>query len=538
MNMLNLAPLETRVFSKILRQQAEQNGDTVFLKSDQKQITFAEADTISNALAGGLAKLGVGKYDRVALFMGNQPEMVLLTLAINKLGAVWVPICTDYRGAWLIDTLERSRCKLLITDTEFMDRIVAVREKLDEHDLVVIKTPGDELPPDAHDYADLASGESFVSDYSDQRPGDTCAVLWTSGTTGRSKGVMQNYNGWIRAIIKGGSAPYESRKGDVIYCALPLYHSGAWVTTIYRALIEGITVAIETKFSVTHFWQRVKHFGATQTFVIGAMGVFLWNAPERTDDADTPLRVAGVVPMPPDLWSKFEERFGIKLVRSGLGQSEILLVMTQSEDRADVPTYALGFTPDDIEVQLCDEDGNEVPLGEPGEICVKPLEPSVLFNGYFDDPDATARAHRDGAFLTGDMARQDPKTGAYFFVDRKKDVVRFAGRNLSTLEVESVVRRHPDVKDVAAFGVQSREVESEHELKLNIVLNEGSSLTAEQLCGFINEHAPYYFVPRYLEFVKQLPYTPTNKVQKYELRKAGVTSATWDLKQSDYKVVR
>ena len=110
MNMLNLAPLETRVFSKILRQQAEQNGDTVFLKSDQKQITFAEADSISNALAGGLAKLGVGKYDRVALFMGNQPEMVLLTLAINKLGAVWVPICTDYRGAWLIDTLERSRC--------------------------------------------------------------------------------------------------------------------------------------------------------------------------------------------------------------------------------------------------------------------------------------------------------------------------------------------------------------------------------------------------------------------------------------------
>jgi crotonobetaine/carnitine-CoA ligase len=324
----------------------------------------------------------------------------------------------------------------------------------------------------------------------------------------------------------------------VIYCALPLFHSGAWVTTVYRALIEGITCVIEEKFSVTRFWERVKEFGATQTFVIGAMGVFLWNAPESPDEAETPLRVAGIVPMPPELWSPFEQRFGLKLVRSGLGQSEIQLVMTQTTARADVPTYALGFPPEDIEVRLCDEAGSEVPVGQPGEICIKPLEPHVLFNGYFDDAGATAAAYRGEWFLTGDMARQDPDTGAYFFVDRKKDVVRFAGRNLSTLEVESVVRRHPAVRDVAAFGIQSKEVESEHELKLNVVLKPGVQLTAEELCGFINENAPYYFVPRYLEFVDALPYTPTNKVQKFELRNAGVTAATWDLKQSDYQVVR
>jgi len=538
MNLLDLADPKTRIFSKILREQAEKNGDTEFLVNDQMRITFAEADAITDGLAGGLARLGVGKGDRVALFMGSRPEMVLLTLAINKLSAIWIPISTDYKGEWLIDTLKRSRYKLLITDSEFQDRIVAVREQLDESDLVVLAEPGAELIGGAHSYAQLLEGEPFVSDYAEQHHGDTCAVLWTSGTTGRSKGVMQSYNGWIRPIIKGGSAPYESRAGDVIYCALPLFHSGAWVTTVYRALIEGITCVIEAKFSVTRFWERVKQFGATQTFVIGAMGVFLWNAPESPDDAETPLRVAGIVPMPPELWSPFEQRFGLKLVRSGLGQSEIQLVMTQTMARADVPTYALGFPPEDIEVRLCDDAGAEVPVGEPGEICVKALEPHVLFNGYFDDPGATAAAYRGEWFLTGDMARQDPETGAYFFVDRKKDVVRFAGRNLSTLEVESVVRRHPAVRDVAAFGIQSKEVESEHELKLNVVLKPGVQLTAEELCGFINENAPYYFVPRYLEFVDALPYTPTNKVQKFELRNAGVTASTWDLKKSDYQVVR
>ena len=538
MNLLDLSDPESRIFPKILREQAEKNGDTEFLISDEIRITYAEADAMTNALAGGLAKLGVEKGDRVVLFMGSRPEMVLLTLAINKLGAIWIPICTDYKGKWLIDTLKRSRTKLLITDTEFQDRITAVRDQLGESDLVVLEAPGAKLPAGAHSYAELLQSEPLVSDYADQHPGDTCAVLWTSGTTGKSKGVMQSYYGWIRPILKGGSAPYESRAGDVIYCALPLFHSGAWVTTVYRALIEGITCAIEPRFSVTHFWERVKEFGATQTFVIGAMGIFLWNAPEGPNDAETPLRVAGIVPMAPDLWSRFEERFGLKLVRSGLGQSEILVVMTQVENRTDVPTYALGFPPDDIEIRLCDEAGNDVPLGEPGEICVKPLEPHVLFNGYFDDPEATARAYRDGSFLTGDMARQDPETGAYFFVDRKKDVVRFAGRNVSTMEVESVVRRHPAVRDVAAFGIQSEEVESEHELKLNVVREPGAELTPEELCGFINQNAPYYFVPRYVEFVDALPYTPTNKVQKFELRRAGVTGSTWDLQCSDFEVQR
>jgi crotonobetaine/carnitine-CoA ligase len=538
MNKLDLSLTENRIFSRILRAQAQQNGDTVFLLNDSMRVTFAEADDVTNRLAGGLQNLGVGRGDRVGIYMGNRPEFVLLTLAINKLGAIWVPINTDYKGEWLLDSLERSRCQVFITDTECQSTVLPLRDKLDISHWVTLMDAGAELPDGVHDYAALAASQPLQSDYADQDYGDTCAILWTSGTTGKSKGVMQNYNGWVRAIDQGASPVFDSRPGDVIYCALPLFHTGAWITSVHRALLEGIPCVIEAKFSVHQFWERIALFKATQTFLIGAMGVFLWNAPERDDDAATTLRKAMIVPFSPDIWAAFEKRFGLEILTGGLGMSECQLIANQLGAQGDLPPYSLGYPPQDIELILCDDEGIEVAPGEPGEMCVKPLAPHVLFNGYFDDAEATANAYRGEWFLTGDMARMDLTSGALFFVDRKKDAVRFAGRNISTMEVESVFRRHPAVSDVAAFGIPSVEIESEDELKVDIVFKQGESVTAEELCGFVNDNAPYYFVPRYMDFVETLPYTPTNKVQKFLLRERGVTASSWDLKTSDYSVRR
>jgi crotonobetaine/carnitine-CoA ligase len=538
MNRLDMTDTADRILPGILRTQAEQAGDTDFLVTDTQRITFAEAESITNSLAAGLRELGVRRGDRIALYMGNRPELVLLTLAANKLGAVWTPISTDYKGQWLLETIQRSRVKLLATDERHLERISEVRDQLDLADLLLVTESRGDLPERTHSYAALVDHAPLEVDYSEFDFGDTCAILWTSGTTGRSKGVLQSHNCWIRAIAFGASPQYESREGDVIYCALPLYHTAAWITCVYRALLEGLPCVIEEKFSVTNFLERIRHFGATQTFALGAMGMFLLNTPEKPDDADTPLRVALMVPMPPDQWTVFEGRFGVRLIRSGLGQSECQMIMNQLGGPEEVPVYALGFPYRDTEIRLFDDDGREVAVGEPGEICIKPLEPHVLFKGYFDDPEATAAAFRGEWYLTGDIARQDPKTGAYFYVDRKKDAIRFAGRNISTLEVESVVRRHPAVKDVAAFGIPSEEIESEHELKLDVVLRDDQPISHEALCQFINDNAPHYFVPRYMEFVDSLPYTPTNKVQKYLLRERGVGDRTWDLERSDYRVQR
>lgn len=541
-NKLDVSDYHHRTFAKILQLQSEQAGDKAFLITDTTRISFAEAEDLTNKLAAGLRAIGIGQHDRVSLFLGNHPEMVLLTLAINKLGAIWIPICTDYKGEWLAKTLQNSRSSLLITDSYHQAQVNTIIDQLDVN-ILLVNPDSPETPVNnttisrAHQYAGLLNFPPIKPNYESMHYGDTCAILWTSGTTGNSKGVQQSYNAWIRAIIDGSS--YDTQPGDSIYCVLPLYNSGAWITCIYRALLEGIPVIIEPKFSVSQFWQRIRHFGATQTFALGAMGMFLLNADKQDNDADNPLRTAQIVPMPADVWHQFEQRFGLKLIRSGMGQSECLLITTQTDNRDDVPLHAIGFPNHDTEIKLFDDNHNEVAPGEPGEIAIKPSKPHLIFNGYFDNPKATAEAFHDDWYLTGDIGRQDPATGAFFYVDRKKDALRYGGRNISTLEVESVVNKHPAVQTSAAFGITSAEIESEQELKLNIILKpEAGEIRPESICAFINQNAPYYFVPRYMQFVEQLPYTPTNKIQKFKLREAGITKDTWDLKQSSFTVTR
>lgn len=537
MNKLDLSDNKNRILPKLLTLQAEQAGTTEFLITDERRLTFAEAEQLANAMAAGLRELGVQKDDRVAFYLDNGWEPVLIALAVNKLGAVWVPLNTDYKGAWLSETIERSRCKVLITETALQDRIIEVQSVLKDVKTVVKGAAEEIRLPGAISFDSLCDHTPIVPDYSGMNYGDTCAILWTSGTTGKSKGVLQSHNSWIRPIAEAASIYFNSQPGDVIYNVLPLYNSGAWITAIFRALYEGIPVVIEKRFSVTTFWDRVRHFGATQTFTLGAMHIFLWNAPAQESDRDHPLRVAQMVPMPEQLREPFAKRFGVELLPMGLGQSEVMVVFTPAHHMGKIPFASLGHPLPDMEIALLDDNNQPVAEGEVGEICLKPLKPFIIFNGYFDDPAATADAFHDGWYHTGDMGKY--AAGAYWFVDRKKDALRYAGRNISSMEVEMIVRKHPAVKDVAAFGIPSKEVPGESELALQVVLKPDAQTTSyEELAAFINNNAPYYFVPQYMEFVDTLPYTPTNKVQKFKLREQGVGPNTWVLKKSGYQVQR
>lgn len=531
---LTLDAHDDRLFGKILAHQASDIPEVPFLVTDSESYSFAQTEAETNRLAGGLSAMGIERGDRVLLYLSNRPEMVLLALAVNKISAIWVPINTDYRGTWLADAIAGSRPALVITEAGLADRIAAIQDSVDARVVVMDDPAGTAWIP----YQRLQSHPPVNPDYRDQHYGDTCAILWTSGTTGKSKGVMQSYNNWIRAIVDGASLAYDSSPDDICYCALPLYNSAAWLTCIYRCLIEGIPCVIDAKFSVSQFWDRINQFRATQTFALGAMGAFLMAQPEQPGDAVNTLRKAYIVPMAPQHWKAFEARFNVALISSGLGMSECLMIMNHHDCPPDTPSYALGLPPADLDIALCDDLGQTVEAGTPGEICIRQREPYALFNGYFDNPEATAAAFRGDWFLTGDLARFDPATGVYFFADRKKDAVRFAGRNISSLEVESVVRRHPQVADVAAFGIPSAELADEDELKLSVVLKPGCELAPEALCDFINDHAPHFFVPRFLDFVDSLPYTPTQKVQKYQLREKGNSATTWDRRVAGYTVRR
>src|SRR5690606_32738400 len=305
--------------------------------TDERRLTFAEAEQVANSIAAGLQEIGVSKGDRVAFYLDNGWEPVLIALAVNKLGAVWVPINTDYKGAWLQDTIARSSCNVLITEVALQDRLAEIADQLPAMKWIIKGDSSAFKLNNAISFDALCDHAPLTPNYDGMSYGDTCAVLWTSGTTGKSKGVLQSHNSWIRPIAEAASLYFKSRDGDVIYNVLPLYNSGAWITAIFRALYEGIPVVIEKRFSVITFWDRVRQCKATQTFTLGAMHMFLWNAPPQPNDRDHTLRVAQMVPMPEQLREPFSQRFGVELLPMGLGQSEALVIFT--------PAYHMGKIP-------------------------------------------------------------------------------------------------------------------------------------------------------------------------------------------------
>ena len=382
---------------------------------------------------------------------------------------------------------------------------------------------------------ELTSKPGAEPDDGDLHYGDTSAILWTSGTTGRSKGVMQSHNVWLLAALSGIKT-FDVRDDDVVYNCLPMYQSAAWVANVYRALVAGIPCAMDAAFSASEFWDRTRHYGATSVFTLGAMHMFLLNAPPKDDDADNPVRVAGFVPTPDHLIPVFKERFGIEEISQGFGQSEVFGLLNRTPGRA-YTANALGDETEYVEVKLLDDDDNEVAVGEPGEFCVRPKQPFAIFNGYFGNPEATVRAWRNLWYHTGDLGRRD-ENGDYFFVDRKQDFIRYKGRNISSFAVEAALSGHEAVLQCAVHGVTSAELEAEAELKACVILKPGTEATPEELCRFVNDTAPYFFVPRYVEIVDALPQTPTGRVQKFKLRERGVTPETWDGRAEGFEIKR
>ena len=537
MNWLDLDDPAERLLGRTLRRQAEAIPDRPFLVTDDGSLGFGRTNDLANRVAAGLSAHGARPGEPVALLMESSPDCVLAALGANKLGAFWMPTNTDYRGSWLRETFEDGGARLLVADGSFLPRVAELGPGLPFETIVVrgdaaCEVPGVKLVA----LDDLLAEPAPEPDDADQRYGDTAAVLWTSGTTGRSKGVMQSHNTWLRGATSGARTS-RLREGEVLYNCLPMYNSAAWVANVFRALVTGCPCVMDPRFSASEFWDRCRKFDVTMVFTLGAMHMFLWNAPERPDDADNPVRSATMIPMPEDVLGPFKERFGIEAIHQGYGQSECMGLLNRTDEGRAFKPNSLGVPAEGIELALLDEDDRPVATGDTGELCARPSEPHVLMNGYWKRPEATLEAFSNLWYHTGDLLRRD-EDGDWFFVDRKADYIRYKGRNLSSFAVEHTVNAHPAVAESAAHGVPSAELESEAELKVCIVLRPGAAATAEEIARFVNDHAPHFFVPRYVEFVEDLPRTPTGRGQKFKLRERGVTPGTWDARAEGFEVER
>jgi crotonobetaine/carnitine-CoA ligase len=364
----------------------------------------------------------------------------------------------------------------------------------------------------------------------DVSPKDPAGIIYTSGTTGVSKGAVCPHNFFLhQAKLVAELRDLDSQ--DILYTFLPLFHINAQVFTVLTALLNDAQVVLSDRFSASTFWDEIRKCGATQFNYLGAVMTILAKQEPKENDHDNPVRIAFGAACPPDVMKQVEERFGFVCLE-GFGMTEIGIVV--HDDMNARRTGSCGRVLGEYyEVQLVDDDDMEVGVGDIGEIVVRPKKPSLVMTEYYRMPDKTLEAYRNLWFHTGDYARKD-EDGYFYFVDRKKDAIRRRGENISSFEVEKVINTHPQVLECAVFAVPSEL--GEDEVKANVVLKENQTLAFERLIEFCSERMAHFAVPRYVEFVSELPKTPTNRIEKYRLRELGITENTWDREKAGIKI--
>lgn len=531
-------PKSSWTFPAVLRAQAEKYGNRTFCSfQDGTSLSFQELETKSNALASALARLGVGHGDRVVALLYNSRAFVIALFATHKRGAIFVPINTELKGSFLQHQLKITEPKVVFVDAE-------LRRTFDTVELAGIPvaatiTAGADCAPlpgtIGHRFEILVDSTIRLEDIVAVTPYDAATIIFTSGTTGPSKGVLMPhahcfYNGWI--------AKHSTRltDADTMYIAMPLFHGTALLLQFYASLQAGAPAHIVKRFSATSWLSDVRSSGATVTYAAGVMPEFILNQTPADDDRDNPLRLVWSVPVSDKWGPEFENRFDVRLLQA-YGMTELCVPVWGDVADPLKAGCAGRVVKEYFDIRVVDPDTDE-PLksNEIGEIVGRPLEPFVFMAGYFRMPDKTAEAWRNLWFHTGDAGYFDDE-GRLFYVDRIKDRIRRRGENISAFEVEEVLNAHPDVLQCAVVGVKVASAGGEDEV-LAYVVTGAKSLSPKTLLDWCVPRMPRYAVPRYVEFVSEIPQTATGKVRKQAIRDVGVTDRTWDRDAAGYILPR
>lgn len=521
----------------LLAARAQRNAAAPLFSDRKLRWSGAQALEIAARRAGALAQHGIRRGDRVALLCTNRSEFMEIVLGCGWLGAVVVPINTASRGMQLEHILANSGAKLMVAETHLVGAVHALdRAKLALESIWLIESEANAEGAAALNNADNAiasqalppPGEPLAA--AELGDGEALAILYTSGTSGLSKGVIcphAQFYWWARLTANHlGVVP-----GDVLYTCLPLFHTNA-LNAFFQALTCDAELVADRRFSASGFFGSLIETNATITYVLGAMVPILLGREAQAQERAHRVRIALAPGVPGHFQQEFTDRCGIALL-DGYGSTETNFLI--GGGIADQKAGYMGKLVAGFDARVVDDNDREVPDGEAGELIVRADEPFAFASGYFGMPEKTVEAWRNLWFHTGDRVVREAG-GYYRFVDRLKDAIRRRGENISSFEVEQVLLSHPSVETAAVFAVKSEFAEDE--VMAALVLRAGETLDALDLIRYCEPRLPYFAVPRYLDFVADLPRTENGKIQKYKLREIGITATAWDLESSGYRLKR
>lgn len=505
----------------VLDRRAQQHPDRVMMSIAGVDVTFEQMRQRSCAAANLLTDLGVGPGDRVALFTGTCPEWVYFWLGAARIGAVSAAINGANKGDFLLHALRLSRAKVMLTDAERRPRAAEVADAADSLTSIVVQDDSLTATLSRH------TGDAPVGDPG--QPGDLACLFYTSGTTGPSKAVATTWH-YLFSVAATVASAWEFREGEVLWTAMPLFHLSA-APSILAPMVVGATTVLAGAFHPGEVWDDIRARGAVGFAGAGAMVSMLRNLPAGPGDAALPLRFISAAPIDADSYRAIEKRYGCRLVTMyGLTEAFPIAVKALADDG--VPGTS-GRPNPDFDVRILDESGNPLPADTVGEIACRPRYPHVMSEGYVG-ADSQITPHPEW-FRTGDLGRLD-RDQNLTYVDRMKDALRRRGENISSVEVESVVMRHPAVAEAAAVGVPSEL--GEDDVLVVIVLQPGATLDFAELLDFCASRMPYFCVPRFVQTVSELPKNVIGRIRKDLLRERGVNPGTWDRESRGYIVSR
>jgi crotonobetaine/carnitine-CoA ligase len=514
----------------LLQRQAERFGDRLLFDCLGSSWTFSQACDQAARWAGVLHAAGVSRGDRVALMCGNRVEFMQLFLGCAWLGAVAVPINTASRGFQLQHILQNAEAKLLCIETSLLVALDNLElQALALRQVYVIGDDGS--APTGLSTPDAALPEAGAAiPAAELGPADPLAILYTSGTTGLSKGVCCPHGQYFWWGVYSGRQ-LGVREGDVLHTTLPLFHTNA-LNCFFQALLHGATQVVEPRFSVSRFWDALGKSGATVTYVLGAMVPMLLSQPPSPEERAHNVRVALAPGVPAHFHGEFTERTGIILL-DGYGATESNAVI--GTDMATRRPGYMGKVVEGFEARVADDNDEDVEDGVAGELLLRAKEPFAFATGYFGMYQQTVEAWRNLWLHTGDRVVRSPE-GYFRFIDRTKDSIRRRGENISSFEVEQVLLSHPAVAVAAVFPVRSELAEDE--VMAVIVRKDATAVSEEEIVRYCEKRMPYFSVPRFIEFALELPRTESGKIQKFILRQRGATAATWDRETAGVVVKR